>query len=296
MAPKIVVLVGPPACGKTTFAKEFLQKNPTFIRVNKDEIRFMTRNKPVVEKQFTKVVSSASHNLIQMAVESGVDVLIDNTNIFTEELSKIRKSFSTLADISYIDCGKGLTVEQLIERDNNREKKVGETIIREFFEQYKKLSKRFPKDTTCPVVPPVVQDPSLPKVVIFDIDGTLAKMGKRSPYDWKSVGVDTPNEQVVKRFLMESEKADAVFVVSGRSETCRAETVEWLDKQSIFPRALYMRKAGDQRPDNIVKKEIFDEHFNGKYFVEVVYDDRDSVVRLWRSLGLTCFQVAKSPD
>ena len=32
-------------------------------------------------------------------------------------------------------------------------------------------------------------------------------------------------------------------------------------------------------------------HINGKYNVLGVFDDRDQVVSVWRSLGLTCFQV-----
>ena len=54
---------------------------------------------------------------------------------------------------------------------------------------------------------------------------------------------------------------------------------------------LWMRKDDDYRKDSIVKEEMFFEHVNDKYTVELVMEDRHQCVRLWRDLGLPCFQV-----
>lgn len=40
-----------------------------------------------------------------------------------------------------------------------------------------------------------------------------------------------------------------------------------------------------------MKKEIYEKYIKGKYNVMGVFDDRDRVVEMWRSIGLTCFQV-----
>ena len=54
---------------------------------------------------------------------------------------------------------------------------------------------------------------------------------------------------------------------------------------------LVMRKTGDYRKDSIVKREMFEEHIEGKYNVLFVLDDRNQVVDMWRKeLGLTCLQ------
>jgi hypothetical protein len=53
-----------------------------------------------------------------------------------------------------------------------------------------------------------------------------------------------------------------------------------------------MRAAGDTRADAVVKRELFDAHIRDRYAVTAVFDDRDSVVAMWRGLGLTVFQVA----
>jgi hypothetical protein len=54
-----------------------------------------------------------------------------------------------------------------------------------------------------------------------------------------------------------------------------------------------MRPVGDMRKDSVVKAEIFDREIRGRYHVVAVFDDRDQVVKTWRSLGLTVFQVAE---
>jgi hypothetical protein len=51
-----------------------------------------------------------------------------------------------------------------------------------------------------------------------------------------------------------------------------------------------MRQTDDNRKDSIIKEEIYDAHIRGKYNVLFVLDDRDQVVQMWRSLGLTVLQ------
>jgi hypothetical protein len=58
-----------------------------------------------------------------------------------------------------------------------------------------------------------------------------------------------------------------------------------------FP--LFMRGDDDYRPDEIVKRELYEENVLGNYDVVGVIDDRSKVVKMWRELGLTCLQVAE---
>ena len=53
-----------------------------------------------------------------------------------------------------------------------------------------------------------------------------------------------------------------------------------------------MRTIGDHRSDFIIKQEIYEREFKGKYNVLYVLDDRNQTVNMWRALGLTCLQVA----
>lgn len=136
-----------------------------------------------------------------------------------------------------------------------------------------------------------------PRVVIFDVDGTLALRregeGERGPFDWARVGEDLPNEPIVS--LAQSVAAfQTVIVLSGREESCRKQTEMWLDVHRLNYRHLYMRASGDYRKDSVVKKEIYQKLIEPIYHVEYVVDDRDQVVNMWRNeLGLTCLQVAE---
>jgi hypothetical protein len=81
--------------------------------------------------------------------------------------------------------------------------------------------------------------------------------------------------------------------VTGRYDTYRKQTEEWLKKYAINYEKLIMRKAGDKRKDSIIKKELYEKNIKDHYDVVFVLEDRDQVVKMWREeLGLTCLQVA----
>lgn len=128
------------------------------------------------------------------------------------------------------------------------------------------------------------------KAYIFDIDGTLAIRGDRSPYDYSKVNLDTPNEDVA-RICRHLAERYPIIIVSGREDSCHKETLDWLHLHQIKPDCLYMRKAGDKRKDSIVKAEIYIRVIEPHYTILGVFDDRQQVVDMWRSIGLTCFQV-----
>lgn len=134
--------------------------------------------------------------------------------------------------------------------------------------------------------------PTLPSVVICDIDGTLAIKGDRSPFDWQRVGEDKLNTTINKVLLALGHANDIIFF-SGRDGSCADLTRKWLEENGWPYAKLFTRAAGDMRKDSIVKRELYDQHIVGKYSVLCVLDDRDQVVRMWRDeLGLTCLQVA----
>jgi hypothetical protein len=52
-----------------------------------------------------------------------------------------------------------------------------------------------------------------------------------------------------------------------------------------------MRDEFDRRSDDLVKIDLYNNFIANNYNVVVVFDDRPSVVRQWRLLGLTVFQL-----
>jgi hypothetical protein len=139
-----------------------------------------------------------------------------------------------------------------------------------------------------------------PHVVLVDVDGTVALMGKgehgrRGPFDWDRVGEDDPNLPVIRLVRMFRREGFGTVFVSGRDEVCRDQTLMWLDHHvvAVPEHHLLMRRRKDNRPDHEVKLEIYKRHIELDFDVAYVLDDRDQVVRMWRSLGLTVLQVAE---
>ena len=136
--------------------------------------------------------------------------------------------------------------------------------------------------------------PEKRKSVIVDIDGTLADVehrlhhirGKRKK--WKKffalMSKDEPITEVIEQ-VKELAKGHDIYVVSGRPDDYMEETLAWLERHNVPFKDLYMRAAGDYRPDYVVKQEILDANFD-KGDIELVIEDRPSVIRMWRSNGL----------
>jgi len=133
-----------------------------------------------------------------------------------------------------------------------------------------------------------------PKCILVDVDGTLAKMKRgpkeRSPFDWHRVCEDLPNTPVINLVNILSQEY-AIIVLTGRDGIALEDTKDWLEYQGVEYDGIYIRPEGNNQKDSIIKHNIYVNHILPNYEVEFVLDDRDQVVNLWRSIGLTCLQV-----
>lgn len=137
--------------------------------------------------------------------------------------------------------------------------------------------------------------------VIFDLDGTLADCEHRRHHlagkkkDWgafhAACHLDPPNRPLVRLLHLLRDTGHTIVICTGRSDEYREMTREWLAEHVGEGFRLYMRKAGDKRPDVTVKREMLEEI--GKENVLFVIDDRKSVVDMWRAEGLICLQCAE---
>jgi len=136
-------------------------------------------------------------------------------------------------------------------------------------------------------------------IIICDIDGTIALRGDRSPHDHDASMEDAVNKPIVNivNAMIDAVEIDDLILVSGRDEKYRDVTEYWLETHRVFNSPnysyLFMRPRGDNRPDEVVKREIYEQKIKDKYDVLCVFDDRNKVVKMWRDLGLTCLQVAE---
>ena len=139
--------------------------------------------------------------------------------------------------------------------------------------------------------------------VIFDLDGTIADISHRTHFvrggnkDWESFFAgcvaDTPNWPVVRALEAHRAVGHHVEIWSARSDIVRHETEAWLEFAANIPPSLLtrMRSAGNNTPD-VVLKRCWLNQLHESERPDVVYDDRQRVVDMWREEGIACFQVA----
>lgn len=145
------------------------------------------------------------------------------------------------------------------------------------------------------------------KIVIVDIDGTIAKVGdrlkylKQNPKDWDSFYnasfEDEPIKEIVDLVNILIPKYYVTFC-TGRRNSIRDITVKWLNdnldiSKAVYPMQIFMRHDNDYRHDTIVKPELLKKAEIPLDQIAFVLEDRDSMVKEWRRLGLKCLQVAE---
>lgn len=309
MTMKATILVGCSASGKTTLAKslggnvierdafrEFilyqkrigLKKDKEYLNIptpeNKIPENIWAHWKFNWEPEVTKLVDDA----IARSAKNNMDIVISDTNLNPDRRSLLISKLEELGyDVSVEIVGRELTIDELWKRDLNRKNSVGHQVIAK---QYKQFRKEFPLYQLTPV-------DDKPKAVIFDVDGTLAHMnGKRGPFEWDKVGLDTPDDIILSTLIKMYEENYEIIVLSGRDSCCRELTIQWLNDaimskgEDLLEYQLFMRGENDHRSDVIVKYELFMKHIDGNYKVEAVFDDRPKVVRMWQDLGLNVVQ------
>jgi predicted kinase len=275
---KVILIKGLPGSGKSTWAKQLLNENPnSYKRINNDDLRKMLDNNQY-SSDMEKFIKKAVNVLVLLALEEGKHVILDNTHLSENSINRIKELVKGKAEVVIEDKFLDVPLETCIKNDLKRFDSVGKDVIVKLYEQHLKKTE------------PIVQDKSLPKAIIVDIDGTLAHMKDRSPFDWKRVGEDECDD-IIKGIVNSYDNLGVTIVMSGRDGSCREITEKWLEDNNIKYDSLLMRAESDFRKDSIVKKELFDNHIKNKYFIEYVLDDRLQTVNMWRSIGLKCLQV-----
>jgi len=169
-------------------------------------------------------------------------------------------------------------------------------------------------------------------MIIFDLDGTLANCEHRRHFvdpeknlnylleccetntycnlhtgskwkpDWdafhETCDKDTPIKPVIDLFytMQDIFILDRIQIWSGRSESVRQKTIDWLLKHASYDEdiELKMRPIGDYTPDEQLKERWLDEVLSQGKTIEFVVDDRRKVVEMWRRRGVFVFDVNQS--
>lgn len=291
---QIVLTKGIPASGKTTWAKEQIKLHPgRFKRVNRDLMRLMLDDNPnVTFKNKDEVfINDARDLIVERAITAGYDIILDDTNLSNDTFKQMCDIAKRIGDVEVKEKYFKISPELALQRNATRLSQVPEEVIYRMYNNYIKDKEIVEKcEFFAKSKKNFAKDFSKDAAIIVDIDGTLAHAYTRYIHDESKVNEDTIDEDI-RGLVNKLSNEFKVIITSGRKETCRAETKKWLTKNKVVFDKLLMRKSDDNRKDSIVKKEIYDNDIFPKNCVYYVIDDRPSVVKMWRSLGLTVLQV-----
>lgn len=284
----LLALQGIPACGKSTTALKLVSEDPSYVRVNMDDMRLSYFNRQF-DKGDEPFIYKMSKELTRQALASGKNVVSDNTNFnpkTLKELEDIAKEFGAEFKIQRVNVSKA----EALARDAARERPVGKKVINFFWDTYIAPEMRYKAPTF---------DANKEDAIIVDLDGTLAHVSEkgRSWFDYSKVGEDVP-DKVISKLVNQLYGTYKVIIISGRENKeyvdgdTQSITKEWLQRHNISYDELHLRADGDSRKDYDVKQEIFFDNIEPKYNVLFSLDDRNQSVQCWRDLGIKTFQVA----
>lgn len=138
--------------------------------------------------------------------------------------------------------------------------------------------------------------------IIVDIDGTIADIDhrlhhiKEKPKDYKAFYSNVHYDKPIMDMLITVRAFNAlgynIVFCTGRKDSCREDTEDWLDIYFGFNFELLMLPSKGHSPDNEGKPLLIAEDYPVER-VLFILEDRSRMVKAWRDLGYRCLQVCE---
>ena len=216
---KIIVLQGPPASGKSTWARETAKAGTPYVIVNRDAIRLARGDYWIPEQE--NYISDMEEYGVRSAINRNLIPIIDATNLNPKTIKKWEDLAKELnCELEYKKFY--IPFKEALERDSNRELSVGKKVLKNFYTKY--FYEEFVKEVGYDDRFILDQNNYLPNCVIIDLDGTVALHQGRLPYDWDKISsdkCDTRMKKLIEQFNYQSIK---IIFLTGRPESAREET------------------------------------------------------------------------
>jgi predicted kinase len=282
--PKLIVTCGVSGSGKSTYARELQALDETWGEINRDFWRFtlfcrghFDWNLYKFTKDKEKRVTEECEKEFVEFVKEGLNIIVSNTNLNQRDHDYWQANAASVGyefEVKYFP----ITFEEMLKRNEKRGTlAVKREVLIQQWDKWLDITnyKRY------------VPNSDKPKAIWVDIDGTVAVNTSRGHHDYDQVGTDSPRMDIISMITAWAENDNLqIIFMSGRPESCREETTNWLEKYFWDVDYLYMRTTGDNRSDRIVKEELFWQYLEPHWNIVASIDDRPRVVRLQHDLGI----------
>lgn len=142
-------------------------------------------------------------------------------------------------------------------------------------------------------------------IVIVDLDGTLSEGSHRLHLlptenlhlteSWREFNRAAAGDSPIKSTIAVINglwvSGFAIVILTGRSDEVRYETCKWLNENGVKFDEIIMRRQEDNRKDTVIKEEAL--RAIGLDNIVCAFDDSPNVVKHFRSLGITTYQVTE---
>jgi len=139
MSPRVIVMQGLPAAGKTTAARKLIADADRPLRyVGLDALRWMLADEPRQEwwaPGAEQVTAAAQAGLVRALVDAGSDVLVDGTHLYPAQLEHLRAAMAG-ADVEWRVYTVDTSLGECLARDAQRDQPVGQLCIRRLAAQH----------------------------------------------------------------------------------------------------------------------------------------------------------------
>ena len=133
MRPTLILLVGVPGSGKTTYAQKYMQEHTNVIHLSSDNIRKELWGDESIQDNNNEVFTLMQTRAID-ALNNGRSVIYDATNITRKDRSYI---INLCPKFVKIECHIiWAPIETCIERDAERERTVGKAVIDKMLKRF----------------------------------------------------------------------------------------------------------------------------------------------------------------
>ena len=284
---ELILLVGPPGSGKSTFCTKL-----NHIRISQDDQG---------KKEHLGIFTNA--------LASGVDIVVDRMNFNKQQRNRylepaLSAGYKTKIVVFHVPLKTCL--ERCNKRKNHptiKDEKTASKAVNLFFKNYERVEDN-EADT---VIRLGWEKYDRPEAIVCDIDGTMANIEHRRKHlipkegkkrgDWgrffKEMTKDSLNQWCADITQLFASQGTPIVFATGRPDDYHEQTYNWLYKHKLIHDHLFMRLRGDFRKDDIVKEIILEFEILPRYNVKFVIDDRQQVVDMWRKNGHVVLQCDK---